>query len=171
MAPRSRRPTSPNPNLYAASDKISVTSGGTGATAIVAIGHNSEIDDDALIAENFKLEDQIKAANAKLAEWAAPHKARIAEIEAEISRRLLERKANNTKTDSGTAYFSDLMNTKVEQTSSLFDFVADNWETIGGEIKIALPVEVVRQHMESNDGKPPPGMIVSFFRRLNIKRS
>lgn len=134
-------------------------------------GHNSEINDDALIAENFKIEDLIKAAQAKFNEWAAPHKTRIAEIEIELSKRLLDRKANNTKTDSGTAYFSDILNAKVEKTEALFDYVADNWGTVGGEVKIAVPVDVVRTYMEANDGKPPPGMSISFFKHLNIKRS
>lgn len=135
------------------------------------VGHNYDITDDALIAENFKLEDLIKAAQTKFNEWAEPHKKRLAEIEAEISRRLLERNAKNTKTDSGTAYFSDILNAKVEKTESLFDYVADHWETIGGEVKINLPVDAVRTYMESNEGKPPPGMSISFYKRLNLKRS
>lgn len=136
-----------------------------------AIGSNSEQTDDALIAENFRIEEQIKAATAKLNEWAKPHKERLAEIESELSRRLIERKANNTKTDSGTAYFSDLMNSKVENIEALFDFVADNWDKVGADAKINLPVDTVRQHMEDNNGNPPPGITTSYFRRLNIKRS
>lgn len=159
MAPRTRHPTPPK------SDPSTETS------ALPPVNHNSDINDDALIAENFKLEDLIKAAQAKFNEWATPHKTRILEIESELSRRLLERKANNTKTDSGTAYFSDLLNAKVEKTEALFDYVADHWEEIGGDIKIAVPVDVVRTYMEANDGKPPPGMSISFFKRLNIKRS
>src|ERR1700678_3209977 len=99
-----RKPADPYAN-----DKITVTGGGN-ATATVTIGHNSDVSDDALIAENFTLEDQIKAAQAKFDEWAKPRKERISQIEGEISRRLLERKADSTKTDSGTAYFSDIMN-------------------------------------------------------------
>lgn len=140
-------------------------------TVLPPINHNSDVTDDALIAENFKIEDLIKAVQAKFNEWAAPHKTRLTEIEVEISRRLLERNANNTKTDSGTAYFSDLLNAKVESVETLFDYVADHWETVGGEVKINVPVDTVRTYMESNDGKPPPGMSISFFKRLNIKRS
>src|ERR1700756_4801375 len=88
-----------------------------------AIGHNSDLSDDALIAEHFQLEDQIKMAQAKFDEWAKPRKERISQIEGEISRRLLERKADSTKTDSGTAYFSDIMNTKIESVEQLFDFI------------------------------------------------
>lgn len=135
------------------------------------LGHNSGVSDDALIAENFKLEDLIKQASAKFEEWAKPHKERIAQIEAEISRRLLERKADSTKTDSGTAYFSDLMNTKIENTGALFDFVADHWDEFGSDVKLNLPITTVRGYMDANSGALPPGMSNSFYKRLNIKRS
>src|SRR3984893_13159220 len=78
------------------------------------IGHNAEVSDDALIADNSKLEDLLKQAQAKLDEWDKPHKAPAAEPEAEISRRLLSLESNMTKTDRGTAYFSDIMSTKIE---------------------------------------------------------
>ena len=123
------------------------------------LGHNSQVSDEALIAENFALEDQVKAGLAKFNAWAAPHKARIAEIESEIRRRLLERKADSTKTDAGTAYFSDIMNTKIEDLEALFDYVADNWGTV--DAKVNIPVAAVREHMQTNDGRPPPG--ISFF--------
>lgn len=141
------------------------------AESIPAIDHNSELSDDALIAENFTLEDQIKSAQAKFDEWAKPRKERIDQIEGEISRRLLERKADSTKTDSGTAYFSDIMNTKIESVESLFDYVADHWDELGADVKLNLPIGTVRQHMDNNEGKLPPGMSHSFFKRLNIKRS
>jgi acyl-CoA reductase-like NAD-dependent aldehyde dehydrogenase len=136
-----------------------------------AIGHNSELSDDALIAENFVLEDQIKAAQAKFDEWAKPRKERIAAIESTIFARLLERKADSTKTGSGTAYFSDIMNTKIEDVPSLFDYIAEHWDDLGADVKLNLPISTVRQHMDDHEGKLPPGMTHSFFRRLNIKRS
>ena len=131
----------------------------------------SHMSDNDLIAENHKLEDLIKAAQAKFDEWAKPHKARIAEIESALRARLLERGADSTKTDAGTAYFSNIMNTKVENIPLLFDFVADNWEEVGADVKVSVPLAIVKEHMEKNDGKPPPGVSVSYFTRLNIKRS
>jgi hypothetical protein len=136
-----------------------------------AMGHNSELSDDALIAENFQLEDQIKAAQAKFDEWAKPRKERISQIEGEISRRLLERKADSTKTDSGTAYFSDIMNTKIESVEQLFDFIADRWDEFGADVKLNLPIGKVREHMDSNEGRLPPGMTNSFYKRLNLRRT
>jgi len=134
-------------------------------------GHNSELTDDALIAENFKLEDHVKAESEKFAGFLKPFKERIAEIEGILRTRLLERKADSTKTDSGTAYFSNLMNTKIENMPALFDFVADNWDEVGADAKINLPVGKVREWMDEHEGNPPPGMSISYFARLNIKRS
>jgi hypothetical protein len=34
-----------------------------------------------------------------------------------------------------------------------------------------MAIGTVRQHMDNNEGKLPPGMTHSFFKRLNIKRS
>jgi acyl-CoA reductase-like NAD-dependent aldehyde dehydrogenase len=127
--------------------------------------------DDDLIAENFRLEDLIKAAQAKFDEWAKPHKERIAAIENAIRSRLLQRNADSTKTDSGTAYFSDIMNTKIENTALLLDFINENWPEIGADVKLNLPIGTVRQHMDNNNGQLPPGMTHSFWKRLNIKRS
>jgi hypothetical protein len=141
------------------------------ANALPPLNHNSEVTDNDLIAENHKLEDLLKAALAKYNEWAKPHKARIDEIENEIQRRLLERGADSTKTEAGTAYISNIMNQKVESVETLFDFVADNWADVGAEVKISVPVGVVRTHMEANEGRPPPGISISYFKRLNINRS
>jgi hypothetical protein len=140
-------------------------------TELAPLGHNSQLSDDALIAENFKLEDLLKSAQTKLDEWAKPHKERISQIEGEISRRLLERKADSTKTDSGTAYFSDIMNTKIESVEALFDFIADHWDDLGADVKLNLPISKVREHMDQNNGTLPPGMSHSFYKRLNLKRS
>ena len=141
------------------------------ANALPPVNHNSQIDDAALIAENFKLEDLISAATAKLNEWAKPHKARIAEIEGEIAKRLHERKADSTKTDEGTAYFSDIMNTKVESVETLFDFVADNWADVGADVKISVPVGKVREHMDAHEGNPPPHVTIDTMFRFSIRKA
>ncbi len=129
------------------------------------------VSDNDLIAENFKLEDEVKAGTAKLNEWAKPKKERIAEIENEIQRRLIERGADSTRTDAGTAYISHLLNAKVEDNGSLFDWAADHWGEIGADVKLNIALAIVKNYMEQNAGNPPPGMSVSYYSRLNIKRS
>lgn len=138
-------------------------------------GHNSVLTDNDLIAENFRLEDQIKAAQAKLAEWVAPLNTRLKEIESEVSRRLLERGADSTKTDSGTAYFSNILNTNIEDRTAIIDFMMDNWDQSdwGGDTMMQVNVtkDAVKKYMEAHNGAQPPGVSISYFQRLNIKRS
>lgn len=134
-------------------------------------GHNSELSDDALIAENHKINDLIKAAQVKFDEWKAPHDARLKEIEDILFKRLVERKADSTRTDSGTAYISNLDSIKIESGEKLFDFAADNWDDYGAEIKIAIGIKAVRRYMDNNNGQLPPGISLSYYSRLNINRS
>ena len=127
--------------------------------------------DEQLIAENHQIEALLKQATDKLNEWAKPHKARLTEIEDELFRRLKERGADSTSTEAGTAYISTIMSTKVEDREKLFDFVAENWETVGAEVQLNLAKGAVQSYMEHNNGLLPPGISNSYFQRLNIKRS
>lgn len=142
-----------------------------GAPAPKAPVANAVPTDNDLIGESNTLEEQIKAAQAKFDEWAKPRKVRIEEIEGELQRRLLQRGAGSTKTDNGTAYISDIMNTKIENQEILLDFVNEHWPEVGSDVKINVPIALVRSHMETNNGMPPPGISISYFKRLNIKRS
>jgi methionyl-tRNA synthetase len=134
-------------------------------------GHNSQITDDSLIAENHKITDLIKAAQARFDEWAAPHKARQKEIEDALFARLVERGADSTKTDSGTAYISHLASVKIEDAEKLFDFAAEHWDACGNEIKLSIGIKAVRTWMDEHDGQLPPGISLSKYSRLNINRS
>lgn len=141
------------------------------ANPVPAIGHNSQVTDLDLITENHKLEDLIKAATVKFSEWATPHKARIKQIEDDIFARLVERGADSTKTDAGTAYISRLESVQITDQAALFDFAADNWDTYGDEIKLSIGIKAVRAYMDDNNGQLPPGIDLSKYSRLNIKRS
>ena len=136
-----------------------------------AIGHNSAVTDNDLIAENHKLEDQIKAGLAKHNEWAKPLKERIKQIEDDIFARLVARGADSTKTDAGTAYISRLESVKIEQPEALFDFAADHWEQYGGDIALSIGIKAVRRFMDDNNGQLPSGISLSKYSRLNINRS
>ena len=156
MPPRTRRPITVEPT----------------SAPLPAAGHNSLVTDDDLVAENFKLEDQLKAGMAKYNEWSKPIQERVKEIETEISRRLLERKADSTKTEHGTAYFSVIMNTKIEDRELIIDFLMDNWEVWGNDMmQVNVTKDAVKRYMEEHAGQLPPGISISHFQRLNIKRS
>jgi hypothetical protein len=134
-------------------------------------GHNSQVTDLDLIAENHKLEDQLKAGLAKYNEWAKPHKERIKAIEDDIFKRLVERGADQTKTDAGTAWISRLASVQVTDQTALFDFAADNWDKYGDDIKLVITIEAVKRYIEENNGQLPPGIGLSKYSRLNINRS
>lgn len=136
-----------------------------------AAGHNSQHTDEQLIAENHQIEALVKQANEKLAEWVKPHKERLKQIEDDLFGRLVDRNSTSTSTDAGTAYISTLMNTKVEDATQLFDFLADHWDEYGADIQINLSKAAVQRFLEANNGLVPPGMSISHFQRLNIKRS
>jgi hypothetical protein len=139
-----------------------------------AAGHNSALlswSDDQLIAKNNELEDALKAAQRKLDEWAKPHKEQLKEIEQILFARLNERGADSTRTDSGTAYISTIMNTKVESQEMLFDHIAENWTDLSGQVQLNFAKDAVKTFMETNGGLVPPGMSISHFQRLNIRRS
>lgn len=140
-------------------------------TAAPAAGHNSAYTDEQLIAENHQIEAWIKQATEKLNDWAKPHKERLKEIENDLFARLNERGSSSTSTDAGTAYISTLMNTKVEDATKLFDFLADHWDEYGADIQINLSKDAVKRFMEASSGHVPPGMSISHFSRINIKRS
>lgn len=136
-----------------------------------SIGDNSNVTDNDLIAESHKIDDLIKAATAKMNEWKAPHAARVKEIEDDLFARLAQRGADSTKTESGTAYISNLADVKIESKEALFDFVAENWATIGDEVKLSIGIKAVRAWMDEHDGQLPPGVSLSKYSRLNINRS
>lgn len=149
--------------------------------ATPAIGHNNPPperpagSDEELIAENFSVEDLIKAATAKLAEWAKPHKERLNGLEDELFRRLAERQADSTRTDAGTAYISHLTDFPITDRMALLDFMLDCWdqpEWGGNEMMtFGIKKEPVKAYMDAHNGQLPPGLSISHFNRLNIKRS
>ena len=138
---------------------------------VPAIGDNSHVTDNDLIAENHKITDLIKAAQAKFEEWALPHKTRLKAIEDDLFARLSSRGSDSTKTDAGTAYISNLASVKIDNAEQLFDFAADNWATYGDEIKLSIGIKAVRAWMDEHNGELPPGVSLSKYSRLNVNRS
>jgi hypothetical protein len=141
-----------------------------------------------LIAERFAIDDKIKAANKVLAEHVAPHKARMEQIDIElmtILNQMGDDKAS-ISTDVGTAYKSHLLNVSIDPESeycnetdgvscgrmALLDFALEHWDEIGNELLLVQPQkDAVKSYMESHDGNPPPGLKISWFTRVNVRRA
>jgi hypothetical protein len=92
-------------------------------------------------------------------------------IENAFLARLNERGADNTKTEHGTAYKSRLMNVKVVDRNAVLKFCMDNWSTIGSDLlQVGATKDAVKQWIESK-GEPPPGIEVSHYININIRKS
>lgn len=142
-----------------------------------------------LIAEHFQIQDKIKEANKKFAELLAPYKQRLEAIDGELLALLNAlggTEKANLSTEHGTAYISHLLNVSIDPEEkyvnadgqeqvgrmALFDFALERWDEIGQDLLIIQPQkDAVRSWMEEHNGQPPPGLKVSWWTRVNVRRS
>lgn len=98
---------------------------------------------------------------------------------------------NSAKTDAGTAYKSVLTQPKIVDRTAYLDWALDHWDTGGNEmLQIGAPQvsafetfmelrkQVLKEYAEKNAGElppdaaiTPPGTEVSFFTRVNVRKS
>lgn len=154
------------------------------------IGHNNPpVDDllkptaDTLIAEYIKTRDWIESEGKKFDEHMKPYKDRQEHITQTLHGMMLDQKLESLPTEHGTASKSVLMNLSVtaDETQvyndatgreALLDFAVDHWDEIGNELLLIKPqMDAVKRWMETHEGKPPPGVKVDYFTRINVRRS
>jgi hypothetical protein len=125
--------------------------------------------DEMLITQYLKVAGYVAAEERKLEEWLLKHKQALEGLKAELMKRLIERKANNSATDAGTAYLSDHLNIKVKNRDMLLRWCQEHWDTGGGAlIVIKPPTDAVRDFI-SMHGTPPPGVETVTHTRCNIR--
>ena len=128
---------------------------------------------DELIQEYLKIDSWCDAESKRFAEHLKPHKTRLEEIKSTILGMLTQQKQNSFSTDNGTAYISTILTPKIADRDKYLDFVNENWETIGNELlQVSAPQkDALKQYMEEHNNDAPPGVEVSYFNRINIRRS
>ena len=126
--------------------------------------------DQSLIAQYVKIASFIAQKEAALkAELEKPNMG-LEAIKTELMNRLIARKADNTKTEAGTAYLSDHLNIKVTNRDALLAYAQKNWDNGGGAlVVIKPPVDAIRDFMAMHEDKLPPGIETSTFTRINIR--
>ena len=130
-----------------------------------------DITDKDLIEKYVSMRDFIAVKKKAFEEITKPYKAGMDTIETALLARLVERGADNTKTDAGTAYKVAHVNVKVVDREKFVEFIMQEWETIGNEMLLAAPQkDAVRQYVDSN-GRSPPGIEVSYFTDVNVRKS
>lgn len=143
---------------------------------------------NALIEESLKLEDFKKKENERFKQHLKPINERLDEIEAQLFAILNAQGADKIATDAGTAYKSHLLNVGIDPEAipyvdpetgqehkgqeALLYYALDHSEKFGIDGLLIKPqMDAVKNFMEENDGRPPPGVKTSTYTRLNIRRS
>lgn len=137
------------------------------------------------------LKQHLAAQTKAFADYCAPFKAEQDQIEAWLHNFLLTTKQNSAKTDFGTAYLSTLTQPKIVDRTAYLDWCLENWDSSGNEmLQISVPQvgafeaymdtrkKKLEAHVANTGGElppdastTPPGTSVSFFTRLNIRKS
>jgi hypothetical protein len=139
-----------------------------------------------LIKRAHEIDDFIETQNKRFAEYLKPLKEEREKIANDLLAYLNENGGEAFRCDHGTAYLSEIMNVKLDPDSAylnvagaqvqgreaLLDFALDNWDEVGNELLDIRPLkEPVRKWMDTHNGVPPPGLAISHFTRLNIRKS
>lgn len=149
----------------------------------------AKIDVSALVKEWNGLKAHLAQQSEAFKEYCRPYKERQDEIETEIHAFLNDNKLQNVKTEHGTAYKSVETTPKIEDRDIYLDWVLDHWEAGGNEmLQLGKPqIEAFRKYMEGREKQleemkqrgafpndlsvTPPGTSVSFFEKVNIRKS
>ena len=184
FVPSTEAPAEPKPGKKKGKDKKTKPSKKqTAPEQAPAIDQTAE----QLIAEHNKLDDWLKAETKRFGEFLKPHKERLESIGNQLLALSNTQKWDSIKTDAGTAYRSTLLNVSVSPDGgpyknsegnivigreALLDFALDHWDDIGNDLLlVSAQKDSVKRYMEANEGRPPPGVTVAWWTRINIRRS
>lgn len=115
------------------------------------------------------LQDHIDAETAKHIEALKPFVDGVSAIKAELLDRLNKQGVQNFKTEQGTAYKSTIMSVKVVDRGAFLEHViaAAAWDMLPS----TAVKDAVKEHLDANNGVPPPGVATDNFVKCNIRRS
>ncbi len=134
--------------------------------------------DEALIGAYRDYRDRVLAEmDEAFKKLAAPINDRMKRIQAEMHRRLLERKANHSTTDAGTAYLAESASVKCTDKSAYHSFCIANYDTWGKDLltahvqKETVELFITKTKSEQHpEGLIPPGLTVTHSIQCNIRK-
>ena len=88
-------------------------------------------------------------------------------LEAATNKVLTASNVESLRTEAGTAYFTEVMSVSTVDRSALFDYVKANGAY--DLLTSAVAKDQVREFMQSHDGSQPPGVNVTFVRKVNFR--
>ena len=128
------------------------------------------ISDKDLIDKFLEIKAHVEKREAQLAEELKGPRAGMDILKNALLARLNSRGADNTKTESGTAYKSKILDAKVVDRQAFLSYCVANWSEFGSDmINIKAVADPVKQAMA--DGTIPPGLEVTTTVRINIRKS
>jgi hypothetical protein len=125
---------------------------------------------DLLLIENYiARRNRIAAMSAEFKKQCEPLQAQMDTIENEMLRRLIERGADHSATDAGTAYKERSLRVSCTNKDELLRFAFANYEAFGRDLltanvsKETLKVCIERSKTDARpDGEVPPGLKVEY---------
>ena len=121
-----------------------------------------------LIEHYIKLRDLVAAKTKTLTEELKPYKAGLETIETALMARLIQRGADNTKTEAGTAYKVEHLNVKVVDREKFLDYAMNG----GEEMLLASPQkDAVRQYLDEKKDLALIGVEATVFTDINVRKS
>jgi hypothetical protein len=126
------------------------------------------------IARRDRIADLTKAFEAAV----APYKQQMKTLENEMLRRLLERGAEHSNTEIGTAYKEQTLQVKCEDKEAFHHYAIDHYDTFGKDLltahvgKEALKLVIDKSKNEAHpNGVVPPGLAVSFETVVRFRKA
>lgn len=125
--------------------------------------------DGDLIKYYVELRDYLEADEAANVQRRKPHQESMQLIENELQRRLIERGSDSTKTEFGTAFQKEVMSVRTADKGVFVDWAVHH--DLVREMDLRPAKETVKTYMDEHNGEMPPGIDVTFIRKINIRRS
>jgi hypothetical protein len=150
------------------------TTGGREAMAASAIGEHPDdgvahaeavlIGDDKLVKVALKIRDKIAEVTKEFEAQVKVLKDQQTAVTTEIIRRLNERGATQTKTPFGTAFVGEKMTANIADAATFKSFCLEHQDLDFYQARVKI--EHLREYMEANEGRLPPG--INVFREVTL---
>lgn len=129
-----------------------------------------------LVKRYTQLDDWVSAESKRFGEHLKPAKDEMELIKSKLHEMLLQlgsKDKQSISTDYGTAYTSTIMTPKINDRDKYLDYVLEHWDSFGNEmLQLGAPQkDAIKTYMDDNGGHLPPGVEVSSFVRVNIRRA
>lgn len=123
---------------------------------------------DDLIAKYIELRDYSAVLEKKHEAELAPYKEALNDIESALAIYLNHAGVNSMKGEHGTAFKKPTMTVKTVDREALFKYVITTGQF--NYLTSAVSKDAVTAHLEAYDNVPPPGIDVTFFNKVQVRK-